>query len=187
MTTDAATLPVWTLAVRLGHGALATGVLGALLLFEGGAWHEALGYVALAVATWRVVYGWRTRDAYARFGAFVRAPADTWAYARALPRGQEPHHLGHNPLGGWMIVALLAAVLLAAGSGALYDTDRFWGDPVVYGAHQIAGWSLAVLVPLHLAGVVFTSLRQRENLVHAMLSGRKRAPPDGSVPTNSRH
>jgi cytochrome b len=164
---------VWSVAVRLGHWALAASVLIGLILHEGGPWHERLGYAALAIATWRVGYGLLTRDRFARFAYFVRGPRATLGYAAALAAKTEPHHTGHNPLGGWMILALLTAVLLAGASGALFTTDRFWGDETVLLLHSIAGWSLALLVPLHLAGVVFTSWRQRENLVKAMVTGRK--------------
>lgn len=69
--------------------------------------------------------------------------------------------------------ALLAAALAAGASGALYATDRYWGDPTLIALHALAGWSLALLVPVHVAGVLFTSLRQRENLARAMVTGRK--------------
>ena len=191
--TPAPTLLVWPWAVRLGHWALAGAVLGCLLLHEGGPWHERLGYAALALAGWRVGLGLMPRvgprigprvgaDAtHLRFAAFVHGWRRTWAYARALGSRTEPRHLGHNPLGGWMIVALLGAALLAGGSGALYATDRFWGDPLLYRLHQLAGWAFAGLVPLHLAGVALTSLLQRENLVRAMLTGRKRAAAPGDT------
>ena len=61
------------------------------------------------------------------------------------------------------------------GCVALYETDRFWGDPVVYALHQIGGWAFVLLAPLHVAGVVLASRRHGENLVAAMVHGRKRA------------
>jgi cytochrome b len=176
-----AALPVWPPAVRFGHWALAASVLGCLLLHEGGAWHERLGYAALALALGRSALGWLGGTRHLRFAAFVRGPAVTWAYARALLARREPRHLGHNPLGGWMVVALLLAAALAGASGALYTTDRYWGDDTVYALHRIAGWSFAVLVPLHLGGVVLTSILQRENLLRALLSGRKRAAAAGDI------
>ena len=162
--------------MRLGHWTLALAVLTCLVLHHGGPWHERAGYLALGVALWRTAWGWVARDPFARWSHCVRGPGATLAYARALRRGDEPHHLGHNPLGAWMILALLSAALAAAASGALYVTDRFWGEAWLSETHEWLGWSLAGLVPLHLAGVVFTSWRQRENLVAAMLHGHKRAP-----------
>ena len=172
---------VWGPAVRLGHWALAGSVLACLWLHEGGAWHERLGYAALALAALRTSAGWWARAPQLRFAGFVAGWRATTGYAAALLRRAEPRHLGHNPLGGWMIVALLGCALLAGGSGALNATDRFWGDPVLYGLHRIGGWALAVLVPLHLSGVLLTSWLQRENLVRAMLDGRKRAPAPGDI------
>lgn len=169
----AATLRVWSAAVRAAHWGLAACVLACLALYEGGAWHERLGYAALAIAAWRVLHGFVSRDRHARFVGFVRAPAAALAYARALAAGRERTYIGHNPLGGWMIVALLSAALAAGASGALYATDRYWGDPTLIALHALAGWSLALLVPVHVAGVLFTSLRQRENLARAMVTGRK--------------
>ena len=175
------TVPVWSAAVRAGHWALAACVLACLWLYEGGSWHERLGYAALALALWRVVLGLTTSTLHLRFTAFVNGPAVTLSYLRALTARREPRHLGHNPLGGWMIVALLACAMLAAGSGALYNTDRFWGDELVYTVHRVAGWAFVVLVPLHVLGVIVTSLLQRENLVLAMLTGRKRKPASGDI------
>ncbi len=179
MKTPARALPVWGPAIRAGHWLLAAAVLACLWLHEGGRWHEAAGYLALALAGWRVLVGIVGRRPQLRLGGFVRGPSATLSYAVAVVNGREPRYIGHNPLGGWMVVALLGFALLAGASGALYTTDRFWGDAAVYRVHQTAGWAFAVLVPLHLLGVLLTSWLQRENLVAAMLTGRKRpAAPD---------
>lgn len=174
------TTPVWSLAQRLGHWALAAAVLGCWLLREGGPWHIRLGYLALAVVAARVLGG-LAGPRVLRFAAFVRGPRATWAYAQALRAGHAPRHLNHNPLGGWMVLALLLSAAVAGLSGVVYDTDAFWGDPVVWAVHQVSAWAFAVLVPLHVAGVVLSSRLHRENLLHAMLTGRKRAPGPGDV------
>ncbi len=177
----AATVPVWPWVVRWGHWVLAASVLGCLLLHEGGVWHERLGYSALALALGRGALGWLSGARHLRFTAFVRGPAATWAYARALLTRSEPRHLGHNPLGGWMVVALLLAAVVAGASGALCTTDRYWGDDTVYAIHRVAGWAFAVLVPLHVGGVIVTSILQRENLLRALFSGRKRSAAAGDI------
>ncbi len=46
----------------------------------------------------------------ARFANFVTMAVRAMQYGLASLRGQAPSYLGHNPLGGWMIVILLAAV-----------------------------------------------------------------------------
>lgn len=172
--------------MRLAHWTLAAAVISCLVLHEGGPWHERLGYAALAVALWRLVVGFTARAPQLRFGVFVKGLSATLAYARSVHAGQERRHLGHNPLGGWMIVALLACAATAAGSGALYATDAFWGDDRVYTVHRIAGWSLSVLVPLHVLGALLASRRHRENLVRAMLTGDKPAAGPNDVGLDGR-
>ena len=175
------TVTVWSGTVRAGHWALAGCVLVCLWFYEGGAWHEWLGRVALLLASWRATVGWLTLEPQLSFANFVRGPAATFAHARALFSGKRPRYLGHNPLGGWMIVALLAAAVLAGVSGTAYVMEDYWGDPLLRAVHQIAGWSFVVLVPLHVGGVVLTSILQRENLIAAMFTGRKRAPGPGET------
>jgi cytochrome b len=177
-----AAVKVWGPGVRLAHWGLAASVALCLWLYEGGAWHERLGYVVLAIGVWRVAVGCVGSAPHLRFTAFVHGPRVTWAYARAWLHKSEARHLGHNPLGGWMIVALLASALTAGASGALYATPWFWGEPVLYAVHRTSGWAFAVLVPVHVAGVLLASWRHRENLVGAMLHGHKPRPQSSDVP-----
>jgi cytochrome b len=97
-----------------------------------------------------------------------------WVYTVTVVRGTEARHLGHNPLGGWMIVALLATVAGASVTGWLYTLDAFWGMAWLEWTHRALAWSLVGLIVLHVGGVIFSSLRHRENLVAAMFTGRKR-------------
>ena len=178
-------MKVWDRFVRVAHWSLAVCVLTAWLTAEtklksAEPLHEWLGYAALAVIALRVAWGW-IGPRYARFTQFVARPARTLRYAQALLRGDEPRYLGHNPLGGWMIVALLATAALASFSGWLSVTDRFWGVEWVQEVHESLGNAMIGLAALHVAGVVYTSWRQRENLATAMLSGVKRPPSPGDV------
>jgi cytochrome b len=171
------TIQVWDPLVRVGHWLLAASVLSAWLTRHGpGPWHEWIGYAALTIVAIRSVWGWRGTQ-HARFASFVRGPRATFSYARTLLIGREPRTLGHNPLGGWMVVALLTMVALAGASGWLYTTDRFWGVEWVERLHSWLADALLALVVLHIAGVLYTSFRHRENLIAAMLHGRKPAAP----------
>jgi cytochrome b len=164
---------VWPAWQRLLHWLLAAAIIVALVTFEGGRVHEIAGYAALGAALLRIGLG-LAGPREARFNAFVRGPSPTFAYAVALLRGHPPRHLNHTPLGAWMIVALLALGLVGAGSGALYVTNRFWGESWVIELHAIAAWPLAALVPLHVLGVIHASRIHHENLLRAMIDGRKR-------------
>jgi len=174
-------IQVWDPLVRAGHWLLAASVAAAWFTREGwGRWHEWLGYATLALVALRLAWGW-TGPRYARFSQFVRGPADTARYARRVLSAGEPRHVGHNPLGAWMIVALLSLTALAALSGWIYTTDRFWGDERIENLHDTLSTVLLVLVGLHVAGVGIASLRHRENLVGAMIHGRKRPPEDDDI------
>jgi len=176
-TAAAETVAVWSPWVRVLHWTLAASILVAWLTYEGAGWvHFTAGYTALAVAALRSGLGLWSRSEHTRFASFVRPVPATWAYAHDVLRQREHRFIGHNPLGGWMIVALLLTVAISGGSGWLYTTDRFWGIAWVGDLHVSSSDLLLWLIALHVAGVVFTSWRHRENLVAAMVFGRKRAP-----------
>ncbi|WP_235579332.1 cytochrome b/b6 domain-containing protein [Pseudorhodoferax sp. Leaf274] len=169
-------LKIWDLPVRLLHWALVVCV--ATAWWTGGrtdGWHENFGYAVAAIVALRLAWGFGP-SRHARFAHFVRGPRTTWAYARTVWRSQAPRFLGHNPLGGWMVLALLGNCATLCLSGWLYTTDWLWGYGWLYWTHFVLGWSLVGLATLHLAGVVFTSWQHRDNLVRAMLTGRKPRP-----------
>jgi cytochrome b len=166
---------VWDPLVRSAHWLLALAVAAAWWTRAGwGRTHEWLGYATLLLVVLRVLWGVvGSRDA--RFAQFVRGPSTTLHYAREVLAGHERRHVGHNPLGAWMIVALLAVTALAGITGWIYTTDAFWGDARIERLHAFFATALLVLVPLHVAGVLVASWRHRENLAAAMVHGRKRA------------
>jgi len=169
------TVAVWGPYVRVGHWLLVASVTAAWLTRRGGgAWHEWTGYAALAFAGARLAAGFVVRG-HARFASFVRGPAETLRYGREVLAGCERRHIGHNPLGGYMIVLLLAVTAATGATGWLYTTDRYWGIEWVERLHSTLADALLVLAALHVAGVIAASLRHRENLLAAMLHGRKRA------------
>jgi cytochrome b len=101
-------LKVWDPLVRGGHWALAASVAAAWLTREGwGVWHDWTGYATLLLVAARIAWGW-AGPRYARFAQFVHGPAETLRYAGRALVGSEPRYVGHNPLGAWMIVALLS-------------------------------------------------------------------------------
>ncbi len=184
MSTDAtahvATTRVWDLVVRAGHWCVAG--LMALAWFTGGMsgeLHEWLGLLPLVLVMLRLAWGF-VGPRHARFRQFLHGPRATWAYARDVWGHRAPRHVGHNPLGGWMVVALLVGVGCTALTGWLYTTDWLWGYAWLDQLHATLAWGTLGLVVLHVAGVLHSSLAHRENLVAAMWHGRKRVaqPPD---------
>jgi cytochrome b len=172
---------VWDRVVRLLHWSLvlavAASALGLVALFG---LHQPAGYVALVAVLLRAAWGWRG-SGHARFAQFVRGPRATLRYAREVLGHRERRHLGHNPLGGWMALALMLCVIGLAATGWLYTTDAWWGDATVERVHRGLAWAMLGLVVVHLAGVIFTSLRHRENLAASMCDGDKRAPSGNDI------
>ena len=165
--------------MRMLHWTLALSMIASFVTHEGGGrLHEWTGYLALAAATIRVAMG-LVGNGYWHFSQFVTGVGKTWAYARSVWAQREPRYMGHNPLGGWMVLALLADALATGLTGWLYTTDQFWGLAWLEELHGLLGHALLPLLFLHIAGVIFTSRRHHENLLGSMLHGRK--PEAGPV------
>ena len=175
------TVRVWDLFVRIFHWSLATSFVVAWFTSHSSEEvHHLAGYAAVALVTLRAIWG-VVGTHYARFAQFARPPRTVLAYLSDITTGREARHIGHNPAGGAMILALLATMSLTALTGWMMTTDQFWGVEWVTKAHDWIAHGLLLLVFGHLAGVLVASLRHRENLVRAMLTGWKRAPEKGDV------
>ncbi|WOI55715.1 cytochrome b/b6 domain-containing protein [Palleronia sp. LCG004] len=170
----ARTVRVWDPFVRVFHWSQVALIGAAWLTEDGPKWlHENAGYLLAALIAIRLVWG-IVGSRYARFSDFVRGPRAVALYLGELSRGRERRHLGHNPAGGAMIVTLLTTVTATILTGWLQTTDMFWGSSAMEKIHEVAAILVLVLAAIHVAGVVFESLRHHENLVGAMIHGRKR-------------
>lgn len=170
------TVRVWDLLVRVFHWSLAAGFLLAYALGDDGddELHQFLGYATLVLVGARLLWG-LVGSRHARFASFVPSPRRLVAYLRDVLAGREARYIGHNPAGGAMIVALLLGVALTGLSGWLMANGAYGGGEWLEEVHEVLAGGTLALVGLHVAGVVFSSLRHRENLVWAMFTGRKRA------------
>jgi len=167
---------VWDRFVRLFHWGTVALFATAFLSPDDKALHEPVGYVLLALVMLRIGWGF-VGPRHARFTNFLASPAAVLRYLRLLRQGRAPRYLGHNPAGGMMIVLLLVMLVVVAGSGWMTETDRWFGVPWVDHLHHISAKLLLVLVGLHLTGVIVSSGLHRENLVRAMITGRKPVEP----------
>lgn len=172
---DEPTVPVWDRFVRLFHWCTAGLVLLAFLTTDDARWlHEFTGYAVLVLIVARIVWG-IIGTHHALFISFIAGPRAVLRYLTLLHAGRAPRHLGHNPAGGAMIVALLVLLAIVSGSGWLSETDAYFGVPWVDHLHHISAHLLLGLIGLHVVGVITSSWLHRENLVLAMITGRKPA------------
>lgn len=187
---------VWDLPLRLFHWALAIAVSGSFATHWIGTtafeWHVRFGYATLVLLAFRLAWGF-VGPAHARFGDFVRGPRAAWSHARGLFGGPKAHVAGHNPLGGWMVLVLLALLGVQAVAG-LYANDDIVNAGPLYGYvddprsdslsslhRQLSDWIL-VAVGVHVGAALWYLLVRRENLIAAMITGYKSGlPPEAAI------
>ena len=168
------TILVWDFPTRTFHWLLALSFAGAYATADldgDRVLHALFGYTVAGLLAFRLFWA-AAGTRYARWSGFtlsLRAAAD---YVRALVAGRPQHYVGHNPLGSWSAVALLAilAAATASGVGLLFEI----GGDAMEELHEALANAVLALVMVHVAGVLMSSAVHRENLVHAMVTGTKR-------------
>ena len=186
---------VWDLPTRAFHWTLA--VLIALQYATGEfhfldmGWHFRFGYATLALIAFRVLWGFCGSQT-SRFTDFLRGPAAVWRYIGSLSSADPPLRPGHNALGGWSVIALLASVSVQAFSGLFasdgIDTDGPFAaqvsDATVKLLSRVHHWNenvLAILIGLHVAAVLLYLVVKHDDLITPMWSGRKRVTQTQSL------
>jgi cytochrome b len=175
---------VWDLPTRLFHWTLTLCiVLGIIFVKIGGnamQWHAYCGYLALALVVFRIIWGF-AGSWHARFANFVPSPKRLVAYLK----GETAGGLGHNPLGGLSVIALLLAVLLQASTGLFADDDIFFQGPLtkyvsnatvafLTSIHRFNQYIIMALVALHIGAILFYQIYKKESLVGPMITGDKK-------------
>jgi cytochrome b len=172
-----ATVRVWDPFVRIFHWSVVGLFALAFVTGDEIEWlHLTAGYAIAGLVALRILWGF-VGPRHARFVDFVRSPRATAAYLSSVVAGRAPRHLGHNPAGGAMVLALIAMITAIAVTGFMMTTDAYWGAEWVESLHEGLVYATLGLVGLHVSGVVLTGLAHGENLLKAMITGRKRAGP----------
>ena len=178
---------VWDLPTRLFHWALvllivalgASGQLGRLDI------HMLIGPAVVALILFRLVWGFVGSET-ARFSHFVRGPRAVLAYVAAARDGTV-RSLGHNPLGAFSVLALLALVLIQGVTGLFTSDDILSEGPLAHlvssktvaalsAAHRIGFNVLLAFIAVHLAAVGFYRFVKKDDMVEAMITGEKSVP-----------
>jgi cytochrome b len=183
-------IKVWDVPVRLVHWAivvllviqLVTGYIGGELM----PWHAYSGYAMLVLVIFRILWGF-AGSTHARFTSFLAGPAATLRFARRLFSREAVPQVGHNPLGGWMVIALVVSLGLQATTGLFANDGASAFGPLaalvslevsnnLTHFHRFNLKVLLVLSGVHIGAVFFHWLVKKENLFGAMFNGMKRVP-----------
>ncbi|MBE9555447.1 MAG: cytochrome b/b6 domain-containing protein [Proteobacteria bacterium] len=193
-------IKVWDLFVRVFHWTLVAAFAVAYVTEdEAMALHVWAGYLVGGLVLARIIWGF-VGPAHARFGDFVCGPFKAWRYLIDLILFRARRHVGHSPAGGAMVLVLMAGCLLTVWTGMeLYAAEEgkgplSWQAPVIAQAladdddreghddndggegdlHEWIAHLTFLAVLFHIAGVFLAGIVHKENLVRAMITGRKR-------------
>jgi cytochrome b len=184
---DLPRVKVWDAPVRAFHWLLVLAVGACWFTAENRImdWHRRGGYVVLALVLFRLYWGF-AGSSTARFSGFLRGPAAVRDYLGKLRERVTAPTVGHNPLGGWSVVVMIA-VLLAMPLLGLFavDTDGVESGPLSWLVsfklgRRAAHWHedvftiLQALVALHVAAILFYALWKKQDLVLPMVTGYRR-------------
>jgi cytochrome b len=183
---------VWDLPLRLFHWLFATSIIACWVSAELKddyvwmmQWHFYLGYWIIGLLVFRIIWG-LIGPRHARFGSFLAGPLSIWRYLRGIVSGASLYTVGHNPAGGLMVIVMLVLVTIQAVTGLFATDEVVWSGPYMPAVskdtarslttlhHMNFNWILAA-VALHLTAIGFYGLVKRQNLVGAMVTGRKPA------------
>lgn len=164
---------VWDLPTRVAHWLLVICFVGAISTEESERWrlfHVTFGYTMFGLVLFRIIWGF-IGSRYSRFIEFVRSPQEVLDYSLNTISGKGKRYIGHNPLGSVAILVMLALILLITVTGYVIfnDLSGEWVEEL----HEFFGNFLLTVVAIHIGGVFLSSFKHRENLVKAMISGKK--------------
>jgi cytochrome b len=179
---------VWDLPTRLFHWLIVLLVPSSYVSMKLNMMdlHMALGHAMLALLLFRWVWGFVGSDT-ARFGRFLKSPANALRHLLRLPVREPDTELGHNPAGGWMVLLMLVLLTVQVGAGLCANdavvtegplakyVGQTWSDRLSL-VHEINFKLILAAIALHVAAILVYAFVKRHSLVRPMLTGKKRLP-----------
>jgi len=180
---------VWDWPVRVFHWGLVVSILGAFITNRLGvsyfAYHAFFGYTVIVLVAFRIFWGF-LGPRHARFASFVKGPKAVLRYLHANGRGWKTRHAGHNPLGAAMVLLLLGLLAAQAAFGLFANDEILEAGPFaglvskslsldLTSLHRKLFYLIAGAAGLHVAAVLWHWRVKGENLIAAMVNGKKPA------------
>lgn len=168
-------IKIWDPWVRIFHWSLAsTFLLNYFITEEGEFWHNWIGYTAGVLVSLRVVWGFIS-PGHARFSRFFPTPHRVKHHIAALQSGQLDPYEGHNPMGGAMVLVLMALMLSLAVTGFMMkEIDMFFGEEWLEDLHKVIANLTMAAVVIHVTAVTVIQRKFGIELVRPMITGSRR-------------
>jgi cytochrome b len=186
-TMSTCTVLIWDLPTRIFHWLLVLGVATSYLTGGEEGWlfvvHTASGYLIAVLLLFRLIWG-LIGSPRSRFRDFVHGRRTVADYVRSLLALRPPRYIGHNPLGGWMVILMLIVLSITMvtglfsgeegeGAGLLFPWIAAPGSEGLAEVHEVFANIIVILAVIHVCGVLADWWLTRENLVSAMIFGSK--------------
>lgn len=186
-TSDNHYLHVWDLPTRLFHWLLVLSFVAAYVTNWLGVsyftYHLWSGYFVIVLVGFRILWGIFGTH-HAQFSNFVRHPLESLRYASSLVKNNARAYPGHNPLGALMVLLLLTVALIQAVTGLFANDEIFNAGPLygyvsselslrLTGIHKELFYWILGAIAIHVFAVLFYVFVKRENLIKAMITGKK--------------
>ncbi len=178
---------VWSKKVRIFHSLLILSIVVAFVLEDKKEIHEIAGYTALLLVLFRIFYGLIAKNRYERLSSLFFPPSEIWAFVKSVMKFAEKRYLGHNPLAGLVMFAMLVTIATMAITGGvgyamkeeegilvLFVTPNFELGKEILGIHKILSQILLGLIGMHLMGVIVSSIQTKENYIRAIFGDGKK-------------
>ncbi len=172
--TRSAFIKVWDPFVRVFHWSLVAVYAAAWITAD--EWdraHEIAGYAILVLVGLRIIWG-LVGSRHALFSDFIYKPATVIRYLKDVVLMRARRFVGHNPVGGVMVLAMIFSLVAVSATGVMMTLDTLWGKAWVEDLHEVAANLTLGLVFMHITGVLIASIQHRENLIRSMFTGLKR-------------
>lgn len=178
---------VWDLPTRIFHWLLVISFIAAYVTNWMGVsyftYHLWSGYFVTVLIGFRILWGLFGTH-HAQFVNFVRHPLESFRYAASLAKNKAPSYPGHNPLGALMVLLLLSVALIQAVTGLFANDEIFNAGPLygyisnelslkLTGIHKDLFYWILAAIAVHVSAVLFYVFVKRENLIKAMITGKK--------------
>ena len=180
---------VWDPFIRIWHWLLMISVITGWLLgefrtFSVMQWHIYCGYATGCLLLLRIIWGFIGPQS-ARFTALKFTFTALKSYTATILRRRPSAIAGHNPLGALSVIAILILLIIQVTTGLFSEDDGlFYAGPFAHllsssmivkmtAIHNLVAKLVLVFVCLHIAAVLFYWWWKKENLIIAMITGKK--------------